>query len=166
MIAFETDPDICSACGAKVQEGRAGCRKIFEEVLVRDYSDYRYGRSHRLLVDVYSLQHPDDHMRSGKSFAAHLTGICAVLEYDDPMAINAAVQKWLNGRRTIAKPSILPHPRSTLTIVDVHAARDPASHHKVVQEWAQEVWQDWSDYHSLARDWINDLLVDPHCKTD
>src|SRR5262245_1929410 len=67
-------PDVCEDCGAIVAEGRAGCLKLFEEILAREFSDFHYGRAHRLTVDAYALQHPDRYMRSGKSFAAHLNG--------------------------------------------------------------------------------------------
>src|SRR5215210_8391556 len=96
--------DVCEDCGATVAGGRDGCLKLFEEVIAGEFSDYRYGRMHRLTVDAYSLQHPDKYMRSGKSFAAHLTGMCAALERDDTLSVNQAVQRWLNGRRAIVKP--------------------------------------------------------------
>ena len=73
--------DVCEDCGAVVLEGKAGCQKLFEAVVARELGDYRYGKTHRLTVDAYSLQHPEPYMRSGKSFAAHLTGVCAALEY-------------------------------------------------------------------------------------
>jgi len=56
----------CQECGAVVPEGKAGCLKVFEEIIAREFSDYRYGRIHRLTVDVYSLQHPEEYMCSGK----------------------------------------------------------------------------------------------------
>jgi len=98
-------------------------------------------------------------MRSAKSFAAHLTGICAALEYENVTEINAAIQRWLNGPRAIDKPKVLPHEQSELTIVDVHRAPDPDSHHSLVQKWAQEVWQCWADHHDLARGWIEEALA-------
>ena len=145
----------CPSCGAIVPGGRPGCLKLFEEVLVRDYSDFRYGRSHRLLVDTYSLQHAAEYMRSGKSFAAHLTGICAALEYDNAREINSAVQQWLNGPRAIEKPALMPPSRYSLTIAEIHAAADPESHHELVQQWARSVWEAWADCHDLARQWID-----------
>lgn len=142
-----------------MSEGRVGCQRMFEEVLVKDYSDYRYAKTHRLKVDAYSLQHPDSYMRSGKSFAAHLTGMCAALEYEDSFAVNQAVQKWLNGARTIDKPAPLPEHRGDLTILYIHGAADPAEHHKRVREWAHSVWRAWSEYHDLARRWISEATV-------
>ena len=49
----------CEDCGAAAEQGKAGCLKLFEEILAREFSDYRYGRIHRLTVDAYSLQHPE-----------------------------------------------------------------------------------------------------------
>ena len=51
-----TSDDICADCGASVEQGKVGCLKLFEEILAREFSDYRYGRIHRLTVDDYSLQ--------------------------------------------------------------------------------------------------------------
>jgi hypothetical protein len=148
--------DVCEDCGAAVPEGKAGCQKLFEEVLVKDYSDYRYGKNHRLTVDAYSLQHPDAYMRSGKSFVAHLTGMCAAFEHEDTSAINQVVQKWLNGPRNIEKPAHLPQQRGELTISYINSAANTEEHHKRVHEWAHCVWNAWSEHHDLARRWINE----------
>ena len=151
--------DICEDCGAVVAEGKTGCQRIFEEVLVKDYSDYRYARLHRLTVDTYCLQHPDSYMRSGKSFAAHLTGMCSALEYEDSLTINQAVQRWLNGARAIDKPAQLPERHGDLTITYIHSAANAEEHNKRVQEWARSVWGAWSEYHNLARQWISEATT-------
>jgi Family of unknown function (DUF5946) len=117
MSGFDTSEeksisdDVCEDCGAVVGQGKAGCLELFEEILAREFSDYRYGRLHRLTVDAYSLQHPDAYMRSGKSFAAHLTGICAVFEYEETLAINQEVQKWLSTNPKVEKPAQIPEER-------------------------------------------------------
>lgn len=64
-------------------------------------------------------------MRSGKSFVAHLTGMCAALEHDDTLAVNQAVQRWLNGPRAIVKPAEPPRDRGGLTIVYLYEALTP-----------------------------------------
>lgn len=143
--------DVCEDCGATVEEGKAGCLKLFEEILAREFSDYRYGKIHRLTVDVYSLQHPGTYMSSGKSFAAHLTGMCAALEYQDALALNQTVQKWLSKNPKIEKPTYLPEQRGNLTIAYIHSAADADEHIKRVQEWARDVWGAWSEHHDLAR---------------
>lgn len=152
--------DVCESCGAVVAEGRAGCLKMFEEILAREFSDYRYGKIHRLTVDAYSLQHPDKYMRSGKSFAAHLTGMCAALEYEDAPAINQTVQKWLSTNPDIARPLQLPEQPGNLTIAYIHSASDADEHIKRVREWAQSVWGAWSEHHELARQLIGEAAVE------
>ncbi len=144
-------PEVCEDCGAIVAEGRAGCLKLFEEILAREFSDYRYGRAHRLTVDAYALQHPDRYMRSGKSFAAHLTGMCAAIEHGDAVTVNRMVQKWLSGNPRIDKPAHIPARRGNMTVSYVHSAPDADQHVSRVKEWAREVWGAWAEHYDLAR---------------
>ena len=132
---------------------------MFEEVIAREFGDYRYGRIHRLTVDTYSLQHPEAYMRSGKSFAAHLTGVCAALDYEDTFDINGVVQKWLSGNPPINKPSRLPPDRGRLTIKYIHGATDAEEHTRRVREWAQSVWDAWGEHHTLAKQLIGEATV-------
>jgi|SRR5688572_3557671 len=148
--------DHCPDCGAPAAGGRTGCQKLFDEVLAREFGDFRYGRLHRLTVDTYSLQHPSEYMRSGKSYAAHLTGMCAAMELDDPRGANEAVQRWLNGAKAIDRPSEpAASTRGVLTIAHVHGAADAEAHLVRVREWARSTWEAWRDYHALAREWID-----------
>ena len=151
---------VCEDCGAVVAGGKAGCLKLFEEILAREFSDYRYGRIHRLTVDAYSLQHPDRYMRSGKSFAAHLTGMCAALEVEDASAVNQAVQKWLSTNPEIVKPTRIPERKGSLTITFVHGAADADEHVARVREWAREVWGAWSEHHGLVKQLIAEATGD------
>jgi hypothetical protein len=147
---------VCEDCGAAVAEGRAGCLRAFEEIIAREFSDYRYGRIHRLTVDAYALQHPDKYMRSGKSFAAHLTGACAALADEDASAVNRLVQKWLSTNPLIDKPAHIPERRGGLTVMYVHAAADADEHVERIREWARDVWGAWSEHHDLARRLIDE----------
>jgi hypothetical protein len=146
--------DVCEDCGTVVAGGKAGCLKIFEEVIAREFSDYRYGKIHRLTVDAYSLQHPDEYMRSGKSFAAHLTGMCSALESEDSFSVNRIVQEWLSLNPQIEKPAQLPQRRGDLTITYIHSAPNAEDHSRRVQEWARDVWAAWLEHHELARRFI------------
>ena len=152
--------DICEDCGAAVALGNAGCLQSFEAILAREFSDYRYGKIHRLTVDTYALQHPEAYMRSGKSFAAHLTGMCAALEYEDPPALNRVVQKWLSTNPKIDKPVHLPDQRGNLTITYVHGASDVDEHTQRVRDWARDVWSAWSEHHDLAKSLIRTATAD------
>lgn len=148
--------DVCEDCGAPVAGGRDGCLKLFEEVIAREFSDYRYGRVHRLTVDAYSLQHPDKYMRSGKSFAAHLTGMRAAMESEDALTLNQTVQKWLSTNPKVEKPARLPARRGDLNVTYVHGAEDADEHVKRVREWARDVWGAWAEHHDLARRLIDE----------
>ena len=154
--ADNNSAEVCEDCGAAVEEGRAGCLRIFEEIIARDFSDYRYGRVHRLTVDAYALQHPDRYMRSGKSFAAHLTGMCAAVEGEDASAVNQLVQKWLSTNPRVDKPAHIPERRGGLTIIHVRDAVDADEHVRRIREWAREVWGAWSEHHGLARRLIDE----------
>jgi len=159
MITFDNknaSHDICEDCGAVVAQGKAGCLKVFEEILAKEFSDYQYGKIHRLTVDTYSLQHPEEYMRSGKSFAAHLTGICAALEYENTLAINRMVQKWISTNPKIEKPAQLPGRGGDLTITYIQRASDAEEHIRRVREWAKDVWEAWSKHHDLARRLISE----------
>ncbi len=147
----------CPECGAPVA-GRDGCQSLFDEVLAREFGDYRYARLHRLTVDAYALQHPADYMRSAKSYAAHLTGAYAALERGDTSentGTNRLVHQWLNGPTSLLRPD---HPaarrRGALTILHVHAAIDPDDHVRRVREWAASAWDAWRDYHHVAEHWV------------
>ena len=144
----------CESCGAAVA-GVDGCRALFEELLAREFGDYRFARLHRLMVDTYALQHPEQYMKSAKSFAAHLTGMCAAMETDQAAAINQSVQQWLNGPKQLARPlDAPPGQRGELTITYVHDTSEPDEYLRRLLEWARRTWAAWSSHHALAREWI------------
>jgi hypothetical protein len=140
-----------------VDGGREACQRLFDEILAREFGDYRYGRIHRLTVDAYSLQHPGDYMKSAKSYAAHLTGVYAALEEGGAIETNRVVQQWLNGPRVLERPGQPPpRQRGDLTVLHAHAAASPEDHLRLVREWAASAWQAWHAYHQVARQWIDE----------
>lgn len=161
MAPESTEPvEYCPECGAPVLGGRAGCQRLFDEILARELGDYRYAREHRLMVDVYSLQHPVEYMRSAKSYAAHLTGMYAALERGGTAEVNRAVQAWLNGPQSFQRPDNPgPRQRGVLTIVHVHEAGEPEEHVRRVREWAQSAWEAWRGYHHVAKQWIEEATA-------
>jgi hypothetical protein len=140
----------CS-CGL---ESEAECKRHFEVILAKEFSDFRYMSIHRLTVDAYSLQHPDPYMLSAKSFAAHLTGMCCFMECGGNRDLLRTLQQWLGGRREdLEKPELLKD-LGELTIAHVIEATDGAGHERRVEEWAADIWRAYAVYHDLARDWI------------
>jgi hypothetical protein len=132
---------------------RQNCQEIFETILAKEYSDFRYAKVHRLTVDAYCLQHPDIYMVSPKSFAAHLTGMCCAMAYGNDPHLRRILQQWLNGKKQLEKPPMLAH-LGSLTISHVANAKDGAEHAKLVKEWAAEVWNAYAIYHDLAKNLI------------
>ena len=100
------------------------------------------------------MQHPDRYGRSAKSFAAHLTGLCAWLDDESKaMSTNAAVQRWLNGPTPIAKPA-LPPTYGTVTIRELVDTDDPVRYRELLLHWARSTWDAYASLHATARAWI------------
>ena len=148
----------CSGCGLEVLGGIAGCQALFDELITRDFSDYRYARFHRLAVDAYSLQHPDRYCMSPKSLMAHLGGLCCAFEHEADPSVYRALQRSLNGISDLEKP-LLPSFRGPLTIADVLRASDPESYAREVERWARSVWEAHANLHAFASAWLQRALA-------
>ena len=151
----KSSKEVCHECGTRVPQGRTGCQRLFDEVVAREFGYYRGGKIHRLTVDAYRLQHPEEYMQSGKSFVAHLTGLCAAIEFEDSLEVIRVVQKWLSRNPVIDRPTLLPDRRGNLTIIYIHSAANAEEHTKRVREWAHSVWSAWAEHHDLARQLIS-----------
>jgi len=146
--------EACASCGLVVAGGTEGCQRLFEAIGLREYEDMRLARYHRIVVDVYALQHPGRYGRSAKSFAAHLTGLCAWLENEtNSRSVNALVQRWLSGLSPIQKPT-LPPSYGAITIRDLVDAEDPVRYGDVLRSWARATWDAYAPLHATAREWI------------
>jgi hypothetical protein len=145
---------VCASCGLAVAGGAEGCQRLFESIGVREYEDMRFARYHRIVVDVYAMQHPDRYGRSAKSFAAHLTGLCAWLENEGgAQAVNASVQRWLSGPSPIVRP-MLPPSYGALTIRELVDEVDPVPYGEALRRWARATWDAYAPLHPIARTWI------------
>ena len=146
----------CPECGAPVGGGEK-CRKLFDEVLAREFSNLLYFGVHRTTVDCYALQHPEGYCASFKSFAAHLTGLCCAVEFGKDPKMMRAIHIGLNGRWDETRPPSV-ELRGAMTIESVHRKGDPASHRRAVEAWSKSVWDAWSQYHELARSLLKELV--------
>ena len=143
----------CEGCGAELQGGTAACRALYDEVLARDYSEPAYFACHKLVVDAYSLQHPDRFCRSAKSLASHLVGLCEVMEHEGAIDRGSpALKQWLDGTVDLAKPH-LPERRGEVTLPNLPLAADPSAWRAEVRRWAQAVWRAYEPLHATAREW-------------
>ena len=97
------------------------------------------------------MQH-DRYILSGRSLAAHLTGVCIALEHGGDESLLRAVQQWLSRTRELPKPPV-PAFRGDVSIDAVITAA-PEERHAVVMGWAASAWAAWAQQQMLARDWI------------
>ncbi len=143
----------CPGCGWMVEGGGDGCRVRFEALLARDFGDTLFFSVHRLFVDTYALQHPDDYCQSGKSLAAHLAGLCLILEEGASAATGADyLKRWLDGPRLIDKPP-LPADRGRTTLGDLAGIEEPSIWRQSMRRWADSTWDAYHDLQPLARRW-------------
>jgi hypothetical protein len=131
--------------------GRDACQKLFDDLGLRVFSDSRYAAMRRLAVDCYACQH-DRYILSGRSLAAHLTGLAVAIELEGAEEMNDRVQSWLSRTRHIEKPAVPPL-RGTVTIADL-AHAPPEEYAAAVRRWAASVWAAWAEHHKVAREWI------------
>ena len=117
---------------------------------LRAFEDSRYAAMRRLAVDCYACQH-DRYIRSGRSLAAHLTGLAVAIEHGGDHQVNDRVQSWLSRTRDLEKP-VVPSVRGKITIADVTGAAEEYA--GAVRRWAESVWDAWREHHALAREWI------------
>ena len=162
-VSETSNTEICPGCGAifPASDGpthayigsSAGCWAIFDEVVAREYSDFRYGSIHQMTVDTYAVQHPGEPSRkSSQSVALHLISLYLQLErgYDPERARGALKRAADSGKDyTWLDP---PARIGELTILDVYGAQTPKEHHNLVEEWARSVWESWSLYHDTIRE--------------
>ena len=157
---------ICNGCGGQFPETNGpthaylestpGCWACYGEVLAREYSDPRYRSAHRLTVDTYAVQHPGQPSpQSIRSVALHLISLCAIFENGaDLSAADKIIQQAAKNKDRF---EWLPPPpsRGTLTIADVHLARDAQAHVQSVHEWASSAWTAWAAHHPRIRKWLS-----------
>ncbi len=144
----------CAYCCANLG-GYAGCQALFNQMTAQAFSDVNYFAQHRLVVDCYSLQHPEFYCASAKSYVAHLTGLCAAIDYENKNEIDITVRRWLDGKVEMDKLKVLaPCSRGTRTITHLQSASNPLEHKKLVYEWARNIWQAYSELHDAAQTFI------------
>ncbi len=131
--------------------GRDACQKLFDDLGLRAFEDSRYAAMRRLAVDCYACQH-DRYILSGRSLAAHLTGLAVAIEHGGAEQVNERVQGWLSRTRHVEKPAV-PRLRGKITIANVADAA-PAEYAAAVRRWADSVWDAWRAHHALTREWI------------
>jgi len=143
--------EICPECGMRSGPGKPNCAALRDILLARDFQNpVVYWKYHRLTVDAYCVQH-QPYVKSAKSLAAHLCGLCVALELNsDPVQLER-LQIWLSTNPELTRPE-LPSFRGNLTVADVSGIEDPLAYGRAVQAWATSAWESYGSLQPLARE--------------
>ena len=126
-------------CGLRADVAQPTCGELRDSLLARDFEQpVRYWRFHNLAIDAYCVQHAA-YVKSPKSLAAHLCGLCIAFEHRGDATARQKLQRWLSTNPAIQKPE-LPSFRGGLTIADVYGIEDPTEYGKAVEAWARAAW--------------------------
>ncbi|MGH2557708.1 MAG: DUF5946 family protein [Thermomicrobiales bacterium] len=155
----------CPECGAVVSGAAAGCQALYDELQGLIDSDDSFGQYRRVVHDTYCIQHPTRYIRHRtKALAAHLGGLCWVVEYSGHLIGYQALQRWLERVpwHTMPMPR-LPGVRSDVTVVSVHRVlqetAEPKQFSRAVERWACSTWEAYAELHPLIRGWIEEALT-------
>jgi len=124
------------------------CWDLYTEVLGTEYSNaFLFGQVHQMTVDSYAVQHAGG-SHPDKSLDVHLFGLYLSQQkgirspYIPPLLqqLVAAIEVW---------PHFEPPAKSAaITVFDVAFCDSTEDHIRVVKDWAQAVWESWSEYHA------------------
>jgi hypothetical protein len=144
----------CSDCGLPSSGSVPVCQTLFHEVTAQHFESPAYFGVHRLFVDTYCMQHPDQGCISFKSFAAHAAHLCWSIERGGSRAVpSEPIRRWVERNPHLEKPP-LPPTRGTITVADV-AGLEAGQHHEAVWRWAQDVWSAYGGLHPTIRNWVD-----------
>lgn len=153
----------CPGCGVELpafdgpvhryMESSPACWAKYGELLARQYTDPSYRAAQRLATDTYAVQHPGHPSpQSIQSVGGHLVSLQVMLEAGESVDYATRLMRrcleqqpfiWLDPPARLARYNVL-HPL---------AARSAAAHLQAVHEWAQSVWEVWSEHHAQVRAW-------------
>lgn len=151
---FMAGEESCPECGIRAAPGQPNCAALRDALLARDFEQpVLYWKYHRLAIDAYCVQH-SPYVKSPKSLAAHLCGLCIAFEHNNDPNKLTRLQSWLSTNPKLPKPE-LPSFRGSLTIADVSGIDDPVSYGKAVEAWARSAWEAYGDLHPIAREWLS-----------
>lgn len=146
--------EVCPECGLRTPVGETDCAGLRDLLFARDFEQPGlYWLYHRLSVDSYCVQH-SPYVRSAKSLAAHLCGLCVALERGNDQTLLSGIHRWLSSNPRLERPD-LPVSRGELTIAHLSGIEDPALYGRAVDEWARSAWEAYRALHQFAREWLS-----------
>jgi hypothetical protein len=145
--------EVCADCGLRTGPGEPTCAALRDALLARDFEQPAlYWKYHRMAIDAYCVQHAA-YVKSAKSLAAHLCGLCVALEHGNLADTMKGIQQWLSTNPKLEKPE-LPGFRGSVTIANVFGIDDPVAYGRAVEVWARSAWEAYRDLQPIAREWL------------
>lgn len=162
----------CPGCGLlhaatgldTAQDLRASgeCAEQYAAAVSCFYSDPSLVPLRQYVVDAYACQHPLAATRRGvQTTALCLMTLDLVLECGLDVALGPRLhQEMMRERRGAFTALAAPDLRTALTHRHLLTAPSQHTRGERAREWAQSVWDAWTEHHRQVRQW-NQLLV-PH----
>jgi hypothetical protein len=154
---MSADLEPCPSCGARLG-GRTGCQAAFDELSAQAWTSPLRGAMHNMIVDTYSMQHPEEYGRSAKSYIRHLSALGCLIEHPGDQKLYWAMPTNEGGPPIPPKPALL-QARGEITIADVRNTADDESYQRAVERWAASVWAAYAPQHQLAREFLSALAA-------
>ncbi len=154
----------CQFCGATVQKGVFECMEIYNngfELLYFDNTIYHIPRF--LSVDAHALQHPELHGRWSNHF--HLTRLNLILEkkvkwdYKKSPLLSNFLNEYKKSR--LEEKLITPseQKRGNITAKDIANTKIADECVQLINNWAIEVYNSWSQNHLLVSEIAEGFLT-------
>lgn len=170
MDTAQDDYVNCFACGAKSLNiggechpymlAVPGCWEMFNEIMAKEYSDFRYGMGHQFTVDAYACQHIGDgkDARAMRSVHIHLASLYGIFEkkidvHQAPLLRKEFSQYYKN--KNVLQWLDPPASFGELTILELWENEIPELHKSLAEKWARSVWASWSHQHQRIADLVN-----------
>lgn len=146
----------CQFCGANTQRGIHECLEIFN----LGFQDIDFSNSENhiyrfLIVDAHTLQHPEIHGRWNNHF--HLSRLHLIFKYDIKWTykLSPKLSDYLNKYKVHKQDEYLTPPkilkRGNITTTDIIDKSSNETEYKdLIRKWALEVYDKWSNYHSVV----------------
>ena len=146
----------CQFCGANTKRGIHECLDIFnlgfQDI---DFSNTENHLYRFLIVDAHALQHPEIHGRWSNHF--HLSRLHLIFNYDIQWtyALSPKLSDHLNKYKIHKQDEYLSPPevleRGNITTTDiVEKASNETECKALIQNWALEVYDKWSNNHKIV----------------
>lgn len=163
----------CFSCGAKSLnfEGEChdymlaspGCYEMFNEVLNKEYSDFRYSKAHHYTVDSYAVQHPGEisNQKAVNSVGIHLVSLYCLCEKKYGIEKSAQIKMefaQFNKEKKVIQPMEHPEIFKGRTIFDIWDNENPNEHFDLCKQWALDTWESWSNQHENIEEWAAPFL--------